>query len=142
MTSSTVYEENIMGKLTDYCMVIVLIGLTFFIFSTCGVDTESANTMHQALLKEAKTKDAVLRCEREIFVTTSELRLRIAPNLQAETLERLKKGEALIYLNLKSTDTEVVNMGGYTAEEPWVKVVTELGVEGWVYGEGVRFYKK
>ena len=40
----------------------------------------------------------------------------------------------------EATFTEKINLRGTTYDEPWLKVQTQEGQIGWVYGGGVKFY--
>jgi len=53
----------------------------------------------------------------------------------------LKEGEPLDYGGERSDFTEKISLRGTLFDEPWLKVTTKSGKEGWVYGGGVKFYK-
>lgn len=77
----------------------------------------------------------------EIYVWVDKLRLRSESTTSSETVATLKEGQALTFLNERSDFTEKINLRGTLFDEPWLKVSTADGKEGWVYGGGVKFYK-
>jgi len=77
----------------------------------------------------------------EIYVWVDKLRLRSESNTSSETVATLKEGQALTFLKERSDFTEKINLRGTLFDEPWLKVSTAGGQEGWVYGGGVKFYK-
>jgi len=50
--------------------------------------------------------------------------------------------EEVHFLNEITPFTEKISLGTSVADEPWVKVKTKRGGEGWVYGAGVYYYKR
>ncbi len=77
----------------------------------------------------------------EIYVWVDKLRLRAEPTTQSEMVATLKEGDALTFLNERSDFTEKISLRGTLFDEPWLKISTKNGQEGWVYGGGVKFYK-
>lgn len=72
-------------------------------------------------------------------VNVDGLQLREAPGPQGKVLQGLKLGEALTDLGEVSDFTTAVRLRGVAFDEPWIKVRTESGKEGWVYGGGLSF---
>lgn len=67
-------------------------------------------------------------------------RIRTEPNLSAETVGMLSENEKVEYLEVKSDGEYLeVKLRGFTYKDPWVKVKNAEGVEGWVYGGGLKF---
>lgn len=77
-----------------------------------------------------------------LYVTIDDLKLRDKPNLQGRVLTSLELFEEVTFLNEITEFRQKLNLGFEIAEEPWVKIKTERGYIGWVYGAGVHFYKK
>jgi hypothetical protein len=77
----------------------------------------------------------------EIYVWIDKLRLRSESTTKSEIVATLKEGQALTFLNERSDFTEKISLRGTLFDEPWLKVKTNTGQEGWVYGGGVKFYK-
>ena len=76
-----------------------------------------------------------------IYAWVDKLRLRSEPNTRAEIIASLGEGSILIFSGDKTEHTEKISLRGVIYDEPWLKVATEEGLEGWVYGGGVKFYK-
>ncbi len=76
-----------------------------------------------------------------LYVTINNLKLRRAPSLKGEVITTLPLYEEVYFLDEVTEERDTINLGYETAIEPWVKVRTRKGQEGWVYGAGVDFYK-
>jgi hypothetical protein len=92
--------------------------------------------------KPAPKKDPIARDYTRLYVTIDGLNLRENPELNSEVLVRLPLFEEVYFLNEMTDSTTQVNLGYEVADEPWVKVRTKKGMEGWVYGAGVHYHKK
>jgi len=77
-----------------------------------------------------------------LFVTIDGLNIRSAPSLDSSILNKLVLFEEVHFLNEITPFTEQITLGTTVADEPWVKVKTKRGGEGWVYGAGVYYYKR
>jgi uncharacterized protein YgiM (DUF1202 family) len=76
-----------------------------------------------------------------LYVTIDGLNLRKTPGLKAETIEQLELYQPVLFLNQKSEKPEEINLGTEKVTDHWVKVRTQSGKEGWVFGAGVHYYK-
>ena len=74
-----------------------------------------------------------------VYTWVDKLRLRSSPGSQSEILMEFPEGTTLYFLGEKSDKIEKVTLRGETFEEPWLKVGTADGTQGWVYGGAVRF---
>ncbi len=77
-----------------------------------------------------------------LYVTIDGLNIRSAPSLDSAILNKLVLFEEVHFLNEITPFTEQISLGTTVADEPWVKVKTKRGGEGWVYGAGVYYYKR
>ncbi len=77
-----------------------------------------------------------------LYVTIDDLNVRNAPALDAEVVDQLPLFEEVLFLNEWTDFTTEVNLGKGMANEPWIKVRTPKGHEGWVFGAGVHYYKQ
>ncbi|MBK6993494.1 MAG: SH3 domain-containing protein [Saprospiraceae bacterium] len=76
-----------------------------------------------------------------LFVTIDGLKVRKEPGLKGETVAELKLYEPVTFLNKKTDWTQEISLGYEKVTDHWVKVRTQSGKEGWVFGAGVHFYK-
>jgi hypothetical protein len=89
--------------------------------------------------------DTVVRTEYRpapLFVWTSGLKLRIEPTLNSPIVAELPINSQVTYLDQSTNFKQKVTLDGVEYNEPWIKVRSTDGKEGWVYGGGVRFYRK
>jgi hypothetical protein len=77
-----------------------------------------------------------------LYITIDGLKMRKAPELNSEVIVQLPLFEEVYFLNEVTDSTQEISLGYEVANEPWVKVRTKKGHEGWVYGAGVNYYKK
>lgn len=77
-----------------------------------------------------------------LYITIDGLKMRKTPELNAEVIVQLPLFEEVYFLNEVTDSTQEISLGYEVANEPWVKVRTKKGHEGWVYGAGVNYYKK
>ncbi len=101
------------------------------------VQTDSAGTSGPA---QAPPQTRVVERTR-LYVTINNLKLRSGPSLKHEVITTLPLYEEVWFLDEVTQKRDTINLGYETAIEPWVKVRTRKGKEGWVFGAGVDFYK-
>lgn len=77
-----------------------------------------------------------------LYSTIDGLNVRKGPGVKFGVVDRLELFEEVAFLNEVTDSTEQINLGAITPDEPWVKIRTRKGREGWVYGAGVDFYKR
>jgi Bacterial SH3 domain len=78
-----------------------------------------------------------------LYVTIENLNLRTQPNVSGKLLGRLQLYEPVTFLSEVTETTQQVTLAnGEVTNEPWIKIRTQKGVSGWVYGAGINFYKK
>ena len=78
----------------------------------------------------------------KLYVTIDGLNLRAQPGLKSGVLVKLALFEEVYFMNEVTDSTTELSLGYEKANEPWVKIRTRKGQEGWVYGAGVSYYKK
>ena len=74
-----------------------------------------------------------------LIVNLDNLRLRADAGEKGKEIGRLPKGTVLQDLGEVSDFTTRVRLRGIWFDEPWLKVRTEQGLEGWVYAGAIRF---
>jgi len=76
-----------------------------------------------------------------LYVITPALNMRTGPGLRFKILERFQLHDELLFLGEVTDTTQQIDLGEIVTDEPWVKVRSPKGNEGWVYGACVDFYK-
>ncbi|TXB61605.1 SH3 domain-containing protein [Phaeodactylibacter luteus] len=114
---------------------------------------DSIAAAEAGLIPEYQPKDTLLAREAEsptappgeaytpLYVVTPALNLRTGPGLKYKVLERLALHDEVAFLNEVTDTTQLIDLGDIIAEEPWVKVRSANGKEGWVFGACVDYYK-
>jgi hypothetical protein len=77
-----------------------------------------------------------------LYITINNLKMRRSPELKAEVIAQLPLFSKVYFMEEVTDSLYEINLGYEVAKEPWVKVRTKKGKEGWVYGAGVNYYKK
>lgn len=77
-----------------------------------------------------------------LYVTIENLAVRTGPGQKHEIIDRLKLYDEVSFMHKVTDSLYTIKLGSQlTTTEPWVKIKTRKGREGWVYGAGVRYYK-
>lgn len=77
-----------------------------------------------------------------LYVTFDGLNVRSGPGLNYGKVDRLNLYDEVVFLNEITDSTYQISLGQITPNEPWIKIKTPSGKEGWVYGAGVEYFKK
>lgn len=123
----------------NFILILTILTISY----SCKDNKTIENTSEESLsdsAEEMDTKDTPNE-HTIIYAWVERLRLRDQPNTRGEIVGELKEGQQLHYLDEKTDFTEKVSLRGQIYDEPWLKVKTMEGLEGWVYGGGVKFYK-
>lgn len=100
------------------------------------VDTTQANinvpTPARTVTKEVNS----------LWITINNLKVRKTPDLKSDVITQLPLFEKVYYMEEVTDSLYEINLGYETATEPYVKIRTKRGIEGWVYGAGVNYIKK
>jgi hypothetical protein len=67
--------------------------------------------------------------------------VRKEPGLKGETVAELKLFEPVTFLNQKTDWTQEISLGYEKVTDHWIKIRTQSGKSGWVFGAGVHYYK-
>lgn len=113
--------------------------------ATAPVSEETSTVTDTALSLSSKLAAAASLDEKStpLYVTIEGLNLRTEPNVSAEVIAKLPRFEKVYFLNETTDFKKEIDWGnGVVTNEPWVKIRTESGRSGWVYGIGVHFYKR
>jgi len=88
------------------------------------------------------TERIIVEKKTSLFVTFEGLNVRKGPGLNYPKIDRLPLFTEVEFLNEVTDSSFQINLGEITPDEPWIKIRTPKGQEGWVYGAGVDYYKK
>ncbi len=77
-----------------------------------------------------------------LYITIDGLKLRTGPSLDSTVVYQFGLFEEVYFMNEVTDSTTQLSLGKEMADEPWVKVRSKRGKEGWVYGAGVHYHKK
>ncbi len=117
---------------------ILLIPILLVLLSACKNESqpiqESPTKQNQAPETPAQTTRSTT-----LTVNIDNLRLRSTAGEDGDEIARLSKGTKVYDQGEISDFTTKVKLRGIQFDEPWVKVKTDKGVEGWLYAGGLEF---
>jgi len=91
--------------------------------------------------KKSPTAKTVIKEVSTLYVVLDDLKLRRGPSRDSSIVRQLKLHDRIYFLDQVTSFRERINLGDRMAYEPWVKVKTKSGHEGWVYGAGVHYHR-
>ncbi len=148
---------------------IMIIGVFFFSFLIWAASKCSrTKTKYQEMAIEAQKEDSLLKIINQeltkpikeiepeelveqtaavseritpLYVTVENLNMRDKPSRKGKILARLKLFDEVTFMDEVTDFKEEISLEDLTTNEPWIKVQTEEGTIGWVYGAYVEYYK-
>jgi len=109
--------------------------LLLLFFAGCSSDEKPApETAHEPPSVEPSPvlKDSLV-------ATMNYFRVRQAPDMNSETVYMLSENESVLLLDVSDPNAcQRVTLRGFPYCDPWVKVRTHDGTEGWAYGGGFK----
>ncbi len=108
------------------------------------LDTITAEPLPEPIpLEPLEPKTPAPEQRTPLYITVDSLNMREEPRLNSSVITKLRLDEEVFYLN-EMTDfrQELAFTENETTFEPWLKIQTADGRVGWVYGAGLRLYKK
>ena len=114
--------------------------------SLAKAEKKQTNVLDSIRMAQARNVSQNMSADRTtsgttLFVTIEGLNMRETPDLKSEVVVQLGLFDEVIYMDEVTDFTTPLNLGREEVDEPWFKVRTKKGHEGWVYGAGVDFYK-
>lgn len=86
-------------------------------------------------------RDTALVAQTLLYVSIPNLNLRKEPGLDREKTEVLSLGAPVYFLGKKTDWTQEIDSGEKKIKDCWVKIRTQSGREGWVFGAYVHYYQ-
>jgi len=170
-TSKEITEsKGVLPKMELLIIFVFFMSFIVWAMSKCG-ETQAAYAQNEDVLtteetteKESKatetttetvvvaTKDTLAKKAVKKTATTTEkitilyvvldgLKLRKGPHLDSSIVRTIPINKEVYFLNDVTKFKQEINLGDRVAFEPWIKVRTYSGHEGWVYGAGVNYFK-
>ena len=113
------------------------------LITAAGTVTGVVDSAKQVVKKAIPSAIAPVATNQSIlYITIDNLKLRKAPSLDSVVVATLPLFEEVYFMNEVTEFKTQISLGYEITEEPWVKVRTKKGKDGWVYGAGVHYYKK
>ncbi len=109
------------------------------IFLACSAsETPAVNSFASDTTLQSRTLDVQ---PQPVYAWVDQLRVRQLPMLDAPVIIEVAEGDTLFFLNEKTVEKVQLTLREKKFNEPWLKVRTQSGHEGWVYGGGVTLFR-
>jgi len=118
---------------------ITLLCVSFLLFSCEGTENEQQQADKQLMEIDETVEQQALSDPIELEVILDNVRLRDAAGLKGKEIGRLAKKSKVIFRGVFSDFTDKIKLRGIQYDDPWLKIKTDKGIEGWIYGASVRF---
>ncbi len=170
-TSNFGKMKNILGKVEVLIILVLLVSFLIWAASKCSSSKRSLQTIEQPENTTTKDTTAnasnptsnaaigeidlqklpqntppppskiITDSYTTLYVTIEGLKVRKEPKLNSEVIDKLTLHERVKFLNERTDFRQKINIGTEYAYEPWVRIKSKRGHNGWVYGAGVHYDK-
>ena len=106
----------------------------------CGdtaADTETPATA-PSVSEEVPPPAEPLTAATEIITWVDKINVRAEPSTKSKVVARIPNGEPMVYAGEQSATEESILLRGVVYKERWLKVTTNDGKDGWVFGGAVK----
>lgn len=118
--------------------IAVFISICILFFNCNNEKEKETNTLEQTTTEqtaETQTLDEPI----ELEVILDNVRIRDVAGLKGKEIARLQKKSKVIFNGVFSDFTDKIKLRGIQYDDPWLKIKTMTGEEGWIYGASVKF---
>ncbi len=165
-SKKTVQSKGVLPKMELLIIIVFFMSFIIWAMSKCGEtqaayaqeedDTQTEKTTKEqpkekekavVVTKDTSAKEVVKKAVPTpekvtiLYVVLDGLKLRKGPHLDSSIVRTIPIDKEVYFLNEVTKFKQEINLGDRVALEPWVKVRTYSGHEGWVYGAGVHYFK-
>ncbi len=125
-------------------LIFQTLALILILLSSCKNENQTNPESHHQTQTQSPEKESPQNVEpsskkTKLTVNIDNLRLRSTAGEDGDEIARLSKGTKVYDMGEISDFTTKVKLRGIQFDEPWIKVKTDKGVEGWLYAGGLQF---
>lgn len=111
----------------------IYFSLFLLIFFACKNENQK-----NAKVQPAKSIPAEEFTPIELEVYIDDFKMRSGSSVEHNEVARLKEKTIVIYKGEKSMHSTEIKLRGVKLNAPWLKVKTKEGIDGWIYGGGIK----
>ncbi len=123
---------------------LLLVAVMMYALGQCGGRRKPTETpANAAQLADSAQLEARASNLRPLYVVVDSLKLRSKPQLDSNFIRYLSYDEIVFDMGVQTDFMQTIRFSiDDVRTEPWVKIRTNKGEVGWVFGAGVHFYRK
>jgi len=109
----------------------------FFLVASILFSCKNEN-QNNSKIQAAKSIPAEESKPIELEVYIDDFKMRSGPGVKHKEVARLKEKTILVFQGEESMHSTEIKLRGVKLNAPWLKVKTKEGIDGWIYGGGVK----
>ena len=106
------------------------------IFFTCKNEKSAQSDNSKVQPTKAVPVEEYKPIELEVYI--DDFKMRSGPGVEHEEVARLKENTIVVFKGEESMHATEIKLRGVKLKATWLKVKTKEGVEGWIYGGGIK----
>jgi|GEM_PF-1593230 len=121
----------------------ILLMLWAIMATACNSSTESSSDSSQeesteGTLDKQEQEHANYQANETLLAWVDLLNVRAEPNTSGNIVASLRENAAVTYTGERTDDLHTIELRGISFQEPWLKIRTSDGKEGWIFGGAVQ----
>lgn len=122
---------------------IPMLGLLLLLLTTACNNTstspkETSNDEQSVSTEKSSDEPNSYQANDSLIAWVDLLNVRAEPATNAKVVATLRENASVIFTGERSDELLKLDLRGQTFEEPWLKVITSNGEEGWIFGGAVK----
>ena len=147
-------KKPLLGFLRPIDMIgigLILVAILLYAISQCGSSSnedlaEDTSGLSMEERRNRALQDSLRSLIKDlpvVFTVLDSVKLRSGPGLEHTMVDYLLFGDTVYYLNEFTQTTQTIRVAVEEVRtEPWIKLRTKSGKEGWAFGAGLSFYPR
>ena len=126
---------SIFTKSKSFYEIYILFNFFFYFFSCSNDKITDQNNSKFPATKSIPTEESS-SIQLEVYI--DDFKMRSGPGVKHKEVARLKEKTIITYEGQESLHTTEIKLRGAKLNATWLQVKTKEGVDGWIYGGGVK----
>lgn len=115
-----------------------IIYFIFFVSIFFSCENDKSSKLDNSKIDPTKSipEEEFIPIELEVYI--DDFKMRNGPGVQHDEVARLKENTIILYRGEESMHSTEIKLRGIKLNSTWLKVRTKEGVDGWIYGGGIK----